>query len=127
MRSSESLRGRHWLVCLVLGLTVLPTALAAQFLGKPQTPSVQSDEVSIGSPRASLQNYLRLADAADWEGASAYLSVPRAEQDRAEQLARRLKSVLDQRAGVECQCSFAQCNGRYDDGDLTGRSHWRDR
>jgi MscS family membrane protein len=70
--------------------------------------------------RAALQSFLRLAEANDWEGAAEYLSIPAAERDRATQLARRLKTILDQRLALDVRAVSGAVSGDTTDGDIGG-------
>lgn len=98
---------------------LLPTPAIAQFQNRLSTPAVDTS-VSIGSPRVAVRNFLRLADASDWEGAAEYLAVPRADQDRAGQLARRLKIVIDQRLALNVDNLSPLSVGDTTDGDPAG-------
>lgn len=92
-------------------------------LGLPSRPSSADSaqtSVSPASPRAALQSFLRLAEASDWVGAAEYLSVPAAERDRSAQLARRLKSVLDQRLAIDVRTVSGAVVGDTTDGDIGG-------
>ena len=106
---------------LAAGLS-LPQQARAQF-GLPSRPSSTDSaptSVSPASPRAALQSFLRLAEANDWVGAAEYLSVPTAERDRAPQLARRLKTILDQRLAIDVRTVSGAVSGDTTDGDLGG-------
>ena len=85
----------------------------------PSADSAQST-VSPASPRAALQSFLRRADASDWEGAAEYLSIPPADRDRATQLARRLKAILDQRLAIDVDAVSGAVAGDTTDGDIGG-------
>ncbi len=100
----------------------LPHQARAQ-LGLPsRTSNTDSGPatVSTASPRAALQSFLRLAEASDWVGAAEYLSVPTAERERSEQLARRLKTVLDQRLAIDVRTVSGAVSGDTTDGDVGG-------
>ncbi len=105
---------------LAAGLS-LPHQARAQF-GLPSRASSADSApiVSTASPRAALQSFLRLAEASDWDGAAAYLAVPAAERDRSAQLARRLKTVLDQRLAIEVRTVSGAVSGDTTDGDIGG-------
>lgn len=106
---------------LAAGLS-LPQQAQAQ-LGLPSRPSSADSaqaSVSPASPRAALQSFLRLAEANDWDGAAEYLSVPAAERDRSPQLARRLKTVLDQRLAIDVRTVSGAVSGDTTDGDIGG-------
>lgn len=85
----------------------------------PSADSAQST-VSPASPRAALQSFLRRAEASDWEGAAEYLSIPPADRDRATQLARRLKAILDQRLAIDVDAVSGAVAGDTTDGDIGG-------
>ena len=100
----------------------LPLQAWAQF-GLPSRASHADSaqaSVSPASPRAALQSFLRLAKADDWDGAAAYLSIPTAERDRAAQLARRLKAILDQRLAIDVRTVSGAVSGDTTDGDVMG-------
>ncbi len=106
--------------CLAVGLSV-PRSARAQFGLPARALSADSAPVvSTASPRAALQSFLRLAEANDWEGAAAFLAVPTAERDRSAQLARRLKTVLDQRLAIDVRKVSGAVAGDTTDGDLDG-------
>ncbi len=106
---------------LAAGLS-LPQQARAQ-LGLPsRTPSADSapSSVSPASPRGALQSFLRLAEARDWVGAAQYLSIPTAERARAATLARRLKTILDQRLAIDVRAVSGAVSGDTTDGDVGG-------
>ncbi len=106
---------------VLVGL-VPPTGASAQ-LGLPSRPASSDSSqpsVSTASPRAALESFLRLAEANDWEGAADHLSVPAAQRDRASQLARRLKSVMDQRLAIDLRAVSGAVSGDTTDGDASG-------
>lgn len=113
-------RRRRWHVAAALWAVLLPAPIFAQLLPTRAATANADTTVSVGSPRMALQNYLRLAEAKDWEGAAEYLAVPRAEKDRADQLARRLKIVLDQRLALNVATVSASAVGDTTDGDADG-------
>lgn len=120
-RALESLR-RYALLAAVFVAT--PAASASpQFLSRPSASS-SSDTAPPGvsplSPRASLQEFLRLAKAQDWVAAATYLSVPAVEQENGPQLARRLKVVLDQRLALDPLQLSPLASGDTADGDVSG-------
>ena len=100
----------------------LPQQVRAQ-LGLPswaQSADSAQSTVSTASPRAALQSFLRFAEANEWVSAAAYLSVPTAQRDRSAQLARRLKTVLDQRLAVDVRTVSGAVSGDTTDGDVGG-------
>ncbi|WP_396220819.1 mechanosensitive ion channel family protein [Gemmatimonas sp.] len=106
---------------LAAGL-VAPRQARGQLGLSSRSPSADSAPsiVSPASPRAALQSFLRLAEANDWEGAAEYLSIPAAERDRATQLARRLKTILDQRLALDVRAVSGAVSGDTTDGDIGG-------
>ncbi len=100
----------------------LPQQAGAQFGLPSRASSADSapSTVSTASPRAALQSFLRLAEANDWGSAAEYLSVRPAERGRSEQLARRLKTVLDQRLAIDVRTVSGAVSGDTADGDLGG-------
>lgn len=94
---------------------------AAQFgLPKGPAPDTSPTAVSPASPRAALQEFLRHANAGDWEGAAEYLATSPAQRERAPVLARRLKTVIDQRLALDLASVSPLVTGDTLDGDLTG-------
>ncbi len=113
----------------VLGASALSAALVASVtahaqLPKPLTPTSPREAVTpvvaAGSPRVSLQEYLRLANAQDWSGAAEYLALSSSERPEAAALARRLKIVLDQRLALDLTAVSPLAVGDTTDGDLSG-------
>ena len=78
-------------------------AMAQLGLGKMSGSADSASAVSPASPRAAVRDFLRLTNAGDWTAAGDYLAVPAAERERAPVLARRLKSVIDQRLALDSQ------------------------
>lgn len=110
-----------WGLVVSIAATLLAPVAAAQFgLGAKPAPDTAPTAVSSASPRAAVQQFLERADAGDWEGAAAYLSVPPAERDRSEILARRLKSVIDQRVALNLGQLSPLVGGDTLDGDPGG-------
>ncbi len=93
---------------MVLPLLV-PAALGAQLLGRPaaQASDASPDSqppvvVDSGSPRASVQGYLNAARAGDFTLASRWLDQSYPEiSSRSDEVARRLKAVLDSRLWLD--------------------------
>ena len=119
---------RQWCRCLTLcvgaAVAVAPSAAQAQF-GKLSVPvravgDTTATRVAPGSPRASLVEFLRLANAKDWAGAAADLAVPEAARANAPVLARRLKLVLDQKLALDVNALSPLAAGDTTDGDATG-------
>ncbi|QJR34566.1 mechanosensitive ion channel family protein [Gemmatimonas groenlandica] len=114
------------LISAALGFLAASLSLSQQAraqLGLPSRPSSTDSaatSVSSASPRAALQSFLRLAEANDWVGAAEYLSVSTAERDRASQLARRLKTILDQRLAIDVRTVSGAVSGDTTDGDMGG-------
>lgn len=100
----------------------LSQQVGAQFGLPSRATSADSTTIAVSpaSPRAALQAFLRLADANDWAGAAEYLVVPTAERARAAQLARRLKTVLDQRLAIDVRAVSGAVSGDTIDGDAGG-------
>ncbi len=110
---------------VMLAALALPfSAAAAQFgLGnssKPSTDSAVTQAVSSASPRAAVQEFLRLATAGDHDAAAAYLALPASAAERGAQLARRFKVVLDQRLALDPAAWSPLAVGDTTDGDLGG-------
>lgn len=115
---------RRWVAIVGLAVAFLPAVSHAQILGNLLQQRTAADSlatpVSLGSPRASMQEFQRLARANDWAGASDFLAVPPARSEDAEQLARRLKVVLDQRLSLNMQDLSPLVVGDTTDGDPLG-------
>ncbi len=73
--------------------------------------------VAPGSPRASMQEFLRLAAANDWRAAAEYLEVPPADRANAALLAKHLKVVLDQRLAFDVRTLSPLTVGDTTDGE----------
>jgi MscS family membrane protein len=85
-------------------------------------PSADSSVASVSpaSPRAAVQEFLRLANANDWVGAADFLALTPAERDRSALLARRLKAVMDQRLALDLRTISPSAAGDTTDGDPNG-------
>ncbi len=115
---------RRLTLCVGAVVAVAPSAAEAQF-GKLSVPvravrDTTATRVAPGSPRASVVEFLRLANAQDWVGAAAYLAVPEAARANAPVLARRLKLVLDQKLALDVNALSPLAAGDTTDGDATG-------
>ena len=114
---------RRWLAVAGLVLVCSPSAVQAQIFGhllQRAAGDSLGTAVSIGSPRDSMQEFQRLARANDWAAAADFLAVPPARKEDAEQLARRLKVVLDQRLSLNVQDLSPLAVGDTTDGDPLG-------
>jgi MscS family membrane protein len=117
---------RHgWRVALLALLAAMPLpgarALAQLGLGSARQASDTGKAVtSPGSPRAAVETFLRLAEARDWEGASAYLALNASQRARGAELARELKAVIDQRLVLDPEALSPLAVGDTTDGDLLG-------
>ncbi|MBL0939576.1 MAG: mechanosensitive ion channel family protein [Gemmatimonadaceae bacterium] len=117
---------RYGLMVMILSIGLMSVAVAplsAQLGlgGKGSAPDTSvPTAVSLASPRVSLENFLRLAEAGNWAEAADYLVVPSAEQARAAVLARRLKVVLDQRLDLKLADLSPLAVGDTTDGDRQG-------
>lgn len=115
------LRRCHWqLVGLALVAALLPSSqqLNAQ-LSLGRLPAAQDTIIAVSpvSPRAAMRDFLRLARAGDWIAAADYLAAPPADRDRAPVLARRLKTVMDQRLALDPEALSPLAVGDTADGD----------
>jgi len=114
----------RWSALAVALLFVVPGAARAQIFSRPaaQTTAASPSETIVvsGSPRAALQEFLRLANGNDWSSASSFLAIPAAERANATQLTRRLKVVLDQRLAINFSMISPLAVGDTTDGDDTG-------
>ena len=91
---------------------------------RPRFPGGVQDSaapaVSVASPQAAVVAFLRQADAGNWSGAADYLVIPPGERERAPELARRLKAVIDQRLALDVSTLSPTMQGDTTDGDRTG-------
>lgn len=113
------------LVAGVLALACLGSpvrSLGAQLGLGARRPAADTavPQVSPGSPRAAVEEFLRLAALNDWVGAADFLAVPPAEREQAPTLARRFKSVIDQRLALDVRALSPLAVGDTTDGDITG-------
>lgn len=102
-------------------------ALASRLTALPQLPGfaspsaaarAPSDAVSPLSPRASVAEFLRLTRAGEYDAASRHLSLSAAQRQRGATLARRLRTVLDQRLAIDLRAISPLASGDTTDGDL---------
>lgn len=115
------LRGRPLAAALLLATAPALPAAAQLRVGAPRTaPDSAPPVTSPGSPRAAVEAFLRLAEARDWEGASAYLALNAAQRSRASALARELKAVIDQRLVLSPEALSPLAVGDTTDGDPDG-------
>lgn len=91
---------------LLLALLSMPApgpGLKAQLTGisraNPDTDSAL--EVSPASPRASVQQFLKLGDNHAWESAKEYLNLPAGSRDRGVEFAQKLHYLLQQRTAID--------------------------
>jgi MscS family membrane protein len=86
---------------------LLPATLGAQFLPRPSAPAARPDSaptvvVDSASPRAAVLRYLNAARATDFASAATHLDLSYPEHaPRGEELARRLKAVLDSKLWLD--------------------------
>ncbi len=127
MRRRTLPRVRQWCLWGAVSASALalalPYAAGAQFGRLPGGAArVDSAPTSVapGSPRASVEEFLRLANAKDWGGAAEYLAVASGSREEAPTLARRLKAVLDQRLALDVRALSPLAIGDTTDGDPTG-------
>ena len=121
------LLGRRWCARAALALIALTAGASreatAQLL-RPTPPRAVADPapsiVAGTSPRASLQEFLRLTTAQDWASAADYLSLSAADREQGALLARRLKVVLDQRLALDLNAVSPLAVGDTSDGDPQG-------
>jgi len=113
---------------VVIGVAVASLVFASpgrgQFLTNASPKSAADTSatktVSPGSPRASVQEFLRLTTARDWVGAAEYIATSPGARDSAPVLARRLRIVLDQRLSLDVRKLSPLAVGDTTDGDVTG-------
>lgn len=74
----------------------------------------------MASPRAAVQDFMRLTSARDYETAASYLQLPAGNQQRAAELASRLRSVIDQRLILNMSALSPLASGDTTDGDPAG-------
>jgi MscS family membrane protein len=108
------------LACMAWCLTAIPAhaQLRPRFPGG--APDSAAPTVSVASPQAAVVDFLRQADAGHWSGAADYLVIPPGERERAPELARRLKAVIDQRLVLDVTTLSPAIQGDTTDGDRAG-------
>jgi MscS family membrane protein len=113
-----------WLAAVALALAGAGARAEDEAAPPPPAPG-PADDYGRGTPRGSMLGYLEAARAGDWERAAEHLdlrSVPRAQrEERGEELARALKSVLDRTLWVDLDALSDAPEGLRDDGLPTGR------
>ncbi|MEQ1689726.1 MAG: mechanosensitive ion channel family protein [Gemmatimonas sp.] len=120
-RISQWPRGRRSLWALAIAMA--PSTAHAQLFGRPSPQpagTAPSTAVSPASPRASMQEFLRLVRAQSWADAAEFLAVPAAQRDQALTLTRRLTVVLDQRLALTLDNVSPLAMGDTLDGDALG-------
>ncbi len=108
------------MAAVVLSAAVALPLSAQLGLGSRPPQDTAPTTVSPASPRAAVQEFLRQANAGDWEKAAEFLSVPAAQRERAPVLAKRFKTVIDQRLALDVSTLSPLVSGDTLDGDLTG-------
>ncbi|MBX3173808.1 MAG: mechanosensitive ion channel family protein [Gemmatimonadaceae bacterium] len=95
---------------LISCFLLLPAVLGAQLLQRPTQPpdsavdSVPPVVVDSASPRAAVTAFLQLTRSANYERAAGYLELTQPEYSaRGEDLARRLKAVLDSKLWIDLE------------------------
>lgn len=106
----------------ILVLTLpLGAAIAQLGLGARRAPTDTTvPHTSSASPRAAVEEFLRLSAMNDWTGAADFLAVPIVAREQAPVLARRLKAVLDQRIALDVRALSPLAVGDTTDGDVSG-------
>lgn len=89
--------------------------LASRTTAEP--PAVLS--TASNSPRAAVQEYLRLTTAGDYDAAAAGLSISPSQRTRGGVLARRLRTVLDQRLALDPRAVSPLAVGDTADGEAS--------
>ncbi len=93
------------LLGIIMLLSVAALPLTAQLrLGNAQTSTAtgaSTQMVSPDSPRENLREFLSASGRGDWETASEFLVLSRAQRDRGQVIARRLHAVIEQRLNLE--------------------------
>ena len=108
-------------IAALLLACITPYRSSAQLGVAPRPPQDSAPtSVSPASPRAAVQEFLRYANSGDWNEAAEFLAVPPARRDRAPVLARRLKTVIDQRLALDVSTISPLVSGDTLDGDLVG-------
>lgn len=107
---------------LLLPMLLLPAVLGAQIFGRPATSepvvdSAQPTVVDSASPRFAVQRFLEAAGSGDFAAAATALDLaaPSAAA-RGEELARRLKAVLDSRLWIDLERVSPRAEGDTADG-----------
>jgi MscS family membrane protein len=94
-------------------LLVAGVARAAQ--APPAAPERRA-EVAPDSPRAALQDYLELCRQGDYGSAARHLALRPGQRERAPELARRLKAVLDRHLWIDLDAVSSSTDGDESDG-----------
>ncbi|MEZ5417195.1 MAG: mechanosensitive ion channel family protein [Vicinamibacterales bacterium] len=99
--------------------TLMPSAPAQAAPPAPAEPSATAEStvptVADDSPRASATAFMAAADAGQWAQAARYLSLAPAQRPRAEDLAERLKGVIDSRRLLDLEAVSGESLGASDD------------
>jgi MscS family membrane protein len=131
--------GRIWwslfaislLAVLVGGVSAVPAraqspTAAVQEAAQPGSRTESTEEpaeelvVQPDSPRASLEAYLKAANAGEWDKAARYLALPEQDAARGPVLAERLKAVLDKYLWFDLEKISPESGGVRDDGLSAG-------
>ena len=83
--------------------------------GAARPSSIEDDEVAPDSPRASLEDYLRLCQKGKYGEAAKYLNLPPQMAKSGAKLARRLKAVLDRRLFLDLDAVSPLSGGSLND------------
>ncbi len=105
------------LACLSCVIASVGLAQFPKLSASKPTVDTPSGVVAPDSPRASMQEFLRFANANAWTAAAEYLEVPSADRGNAALLAKHLKVVLDQRLALDVRSLSPLAVGDTTDGD----------
>lgn len=109
------------LIPLASLLAAAPAFAQLGFLKPAPTPPApaapaESEEAAPDSPRASLSRFLDLARRSDFAGAAKFLELSNEDRVRGDEIAKRLKAVLDQHLWIDLAKVSARPDGDEADG-----------
>ncbi len=90
--------------------------LGAVGRGASAAPPVEEEPIDRDSPQAIIIEFLALGDSGEFEDAARFLDVPRDDQSRAPELARRLHAVVSRLSSTVPELLSGRSDGDADDG-----------
>jgi MscS family membrane protein len=110
---------RAWVHAFTLAALLCPGGLARAQVAvdaDPRGRDAAGEATAEQSPRASLARFLELCRAGSYDEAARYLELPQSLSSQAQELARRLKAVLDRHVWLDLSRISSQPDGDTDDG-----------